>query len=50
MATTKVKKTDPELERFAGVLMSHIGQPPTNFEQIVKEAIKDFGKKEKEAE
>ena len=48
--TTNVKKTDPELERFAGVLMAHIGAPPSNFEQIVKESIKDFRKEEKEAE
>ena len=47
MAT--VKALVSELKAFAEELMAQIGPKPSNWEQIVEEAIKKFRKKQKEA-
>lgn len=43
------KLTDADLKGFAEELMAQIGPKPSNWEQIVEEAIKEFRKKQKEA-
>lgn len=40
--------TEADLKAFAEVLMAQIGPKPSNWNDIVKEAIKEYKKKQKE--